>query len=124
LTRLTWDNAVMLSPRTASKLRVENEDLADVVIGGRQVTGGVWIVPGHSDDSITLHLGWGRTQAGANGSQRGFNSYAVQSSADLWHGRGQLRKRAGKYKLVSTQKHHETEGRHMVRHITMQNYAT
>jgi Fe-S-cluster-containing dehydrogenase component len=124
LTRLTWDNAVMLSPKTAAKLHLGDEDLVDVVCGGRQVTGAVWVVPGHSNDCATLHLGWGRTQAGTHGTHRGFNSYAVQTSADLWHARGQIRKRGGKYKLVSTQKHHETEGRHMVRHMAVSDYVT
>jgi molybdopterin-containing oxidoreductase family iron-sulfur binding subunit len=96
----------------------------DVVCNGRQVTGAVWVVPGHADDSATLHVGWGRTSAGTHGTGRGFNSYAVQSSADVWHARGQLRKRGGKYRLASTQRHHETQGRHMVRHMAMNEYAT
>jgi molybdopterin-containing oxidoreductase family iron-sulfur binding subunit len=124
LTRLTWDNPVLLSPKTASKLHLEDEDTVDVISGGRQVTGAVWILPGHSDDAATLHIGWGRTQAGPHGTGRGFNWYAIQTSADLWHGRGQIRKRGGKYKLASTQKHHETEGRNMVRHMAMDDYAT
>ena len=123
LTRLTWDNAVIISPKTAARLHFENEDLVDVVTGGRQITGAVWIVPGHSEESATLHLGWGRTQAGTHGTGRGFNSYAIQSSTNLWNARGQIRKRAGKYKLVSTQQHHETEGRHMVRHMAIDDYA-
>jgi Fe-S-cluster-containing dehydrogenase component len=123
LTRLTWDNAVMISPKTAKKYHVENEDLVDVIGGERQITGGVWIVPGHADDCATLHLGWGRTHAGPHGTGRGFNSYALQAAADLWQIRGRLRKRAGKYKLVSTQKHHETEGRSMVRHMAVNDYA-
>ncbi len=123
LTKLTWDNAVLLSPNTARKFHVETEDLVDVVAGGRQVTGAVWVVPGHSDNTATVHLGWGRTQAGTHGTARGFSSYAIQNSADLWHSHGQIRKRGSKYKLVSTQKHHETEGRHMVRHMTTVDYA-
>jgi molybdopterin-containing oxidoreductase family iron-sulfur binding subunit len=124
LTRLTWDNAVMLSAKTAGRLHVENEDLVDVITGGRQLTGAVWIVPGHSDNTVTLHLGWGRLRAGPHGSERGFNAYSLQTSSNLWHSRGEVRKRGGKYKLVSTQKYHETEGRHMVRHMTIADYTT
>ena len=123
LTKLTWDNAVLLSPKTAGEFKVQNEDLVDVVAGGRQVTGAVWIVPGQADHTVTIHLGWGRTQAGTHGTGRGFNSYAIQNSSNPWFTRGQIHKRSGKYQLVSTQQHHETQGRHMVRHTTLTDYA-
>ena len=44
----------------------------------------VWVVPGHPDRSVTLHLGYGRERAGrvggADGRTIGFNAYKVLTS--------------------------------------------
>ena len=36
-------------------------------------------MPGHADDSVTLHLGYGRTRAGRVGQRAGFNAYALRT---------------------------------------------
>ncbi|HEV8117376.1 MAG TPA: hypothetical protein VGQ32_02565, partial [Thermoanaerobaculia bacterium] len=48
ITKLTWDNAVLLAPATAKKLGLGNEDVVRVSWGGRSAEGPVWIVPGHA----------------------------------------------------------------------------
>ncbi|HEV3204855.1 MAG TPA: hypothetical protein VGY77_10745, partial [Gemmataceae bacterium] len=75
LTNLTWDNAALLSPRTAEKLGLTSKvgvhggehgeifaDLVELNYRGRKLRTPIWIIPGHADDSITLHLGYGRTR--------------------------------------------------------------
>jgi molybdopterin-containing oxidoreductase family iron-sulfur binding subunit len=85
LTKLTWDNAVLMSPRTARELGVGTRTLqhgggehggahADVVklqVGNMEREAPVWIAPGHAEDAITLHLGYGRTRAGRVGGGAG-----------------------------------------------------
>src|SRR5207237_9982652 len=61
LSKLTWDNAAIVSPRTAQRLGLQNEDLVELHYRGRQVNAPVWIQPGHADESVTVHLGYGRT---------------------------------------------------------------
>ncbi len=80
LTKLTWDNAVLLSINTASKLGVEMFDEVEVKAGNRSVRGQVWVQPGHPDDVATLHLGYGRTRSGHVGNGTGFNAYMVRTS--------------------------------------------
>ena len=75
ITRLTWDNAAMISPGTAQQMGVTTGDYACISLADRQVSGGVFIVPGHADNSVTLHLGFGRTRAGSVGTGPGFDAY-------------------------------------------------
>ncbi|HEY8668045.1 MAG TPA: hypothetical protein VIL86_15450, partial [Tepidisphaeraceae bacterium] len=63
ITRLTWENAALLSPKTAGKLglRINNpierepSQVVEIASGGRSVKAAVWIVPGHAEDCVTLH---------------------------------------------------------------------
>ena len=55
ITRLTWGNAAMFSPATASHLGVKNQDVVTLWSDGRTVDAPVWIVPGHADDCVTVH---------------------------------------------------------------------
>ena len=71
LTKLTWENAVLVSPRTAERLglsvgstsRGAAADVVEVAYGGRSVEAAAWIVPGHADDTVTAYLGSGRRRA-------------------------------------------------------------
>ena len=54
----------MISPATAQQLGLTTGDYVTIcdLAGPRQRdSGGVFIVPGHADNSVTLHLGYGRT---------------------------------------------------------------
>ena len=56
-------------------------------IGGRSVRAPAWILPGHPDDAVTVHLGYGRTRAGRVGTGMGFDAYALRTSDAPWFGR-------------------------------------
>ena len=62
--KMTWDNAAWISPTTAQKLNLNTEDMLELKYQGRTVTAPVWIMPGHANDSVTVHLGFGRSRAG------------------------------------------------------------
>ena len=114
MTKLTWDNAVHLSPATAKRLKLANQDQVQLRYRGRAVEGAVWILPGHADDAATVHLGYGRTHAGVVGNGAGFNAYLLRTSDALWHGQGVELHPTGKtYKLASNQLHEEMEGRNL-----------
>jgi molybdopterin-containing oxidoreductase family iron-sulfur binding subunit len=113
LTKLTWDNAAMLSLSTASGLGVKNGDVVRLRLRSREIQAPVWIVPGHADDSVTVHLGYGRRRAGKVGSGIGFNAYAIRSSSAPWFGSGlEIAKTGDAYPLVTTQHHHIITGEH------------
>jgi len=115
LTKITWDNVALVSPRTAEQRSLQNEDLVDLQYQGRSVKAPVWIQPGHPDDSVTVHLGFGRTSAGRVGNGVGFNAYALRTSDAPWFGSGlEMVKTGAKYPLATTQEHHLMEGRAIV----------
>ncbi|HYM81383.1 MAG TPA: TAT-variant-translocated molybdopterin oxidoreductase, partial [Candidatus Limnocylindria bacterium] len=73
LTKLTWDNAALVSPATAARLALISGDVVELRQGGRTIRIPVWLAPGQAPDTLTLHLGYGRTRAGRAGNGTGFN---------------------------------------------------
>jgi len=125
LTKLTWDNAALLSPLLAQRLDLENEDVVELRHGGRSITAPVWIVPGHADQSVTITLGYGRTRAGHIGNDAGFNAYLLRQSDTPWFVSGlEIRKTDKKHPLAVTQHHHAMEGRRPVRSTTITQFRT
>jgi hypothetical protein len=88
LTKLTWDNAALMSPATAERLGVGNEDMVTITYRGNTVTAPVLMMPGHPAESITVHLGHGRTRAGKIGTGTGFNAYALRQASTPNFGTG------------------------------------
>ena len=62
--KMTWDNAMWLSPKSAEHYGVITGDVIEVSYRGRKLNGAVWILPGQADESLTVHFGYGRTRAG------------------------------------------------------------
>jgi MoCo/4Fe-4S cofactor protein with predicted Tat translocation signal len=107
LTKLTWDNALMLSATTAEKFGVTNGDVVNMTLGGRVVRGPVWIMPGHANGCATLHLGYGRRRAGHVGTGVGFDAYRLRTSGAPWIAGGlKIEKTGERYLLATTQQHH------------------
>ena len=102
----------MLSLATAARLGVKNGDVAMTPPRRPRGPAPVWIMPGHADDSVTVHLGYGRRRAGNVGTGIGFNAYAIRSSqlALVWLG-ARDRKTGDTYSLVTTQHHHIITGK-------------
>ncbi len=112
MTKLAWDNAVLLSPRTAERLGFPNQQRVTIQRGGMRVDASVWIQPGHPDESATVHLGFGRSRAGSVGNNAGFNAYLLRTSSALWSAGGvQLTKTAPHYPLATTQMHQSMDDR-------------
>ncbi len=119
-TKLTWDNAAHLSPRTAKSLGLAHGDVAELRYRGRSVRAPVWILPGHADDCATIHLGYGRTRAGDVGTECGFDAFALQTSDAPWGGPGlEIRKTGERHDFSTTQEHQRMEGRELVRVETL-----
>ena len=113
LTKLTWDNAIMLAPATAERLAKEmglsglvNGDLVELGLEDRKITGPIWIMPGHAKDSVTVYLGYGRKRAGHVGNDSGFDVYPLRATSAMWSGTGLLISKAGGRQLLATTQHH------------------
>ncbi|MGA8620678.1 MAG: TAT-variant-translocated molybdopterin oxidoreductase [Candidatus Sulfotelmatobacter sp.] len=104
MTKLTWDNAVLVGPKMAERLQIASKDVVELELNGKKVTGAAWIQAGHPDNSVTIFLGYGRERAGRVGTAQGFDAYQLRTSAVPWFTIGvQLRKTGDTYNLASTQ---------------------
>jgi MoCo/4Fe-4S cofactor protein with predicted Tat translocation signal len=109
-TKLTWDNALLISPGTAAQLGLKREDVVKVQVEGREISAPVFTLPGQATNSLTLHLGYGRTLAGAVGTGVGANAYSIRTSLAPWIITGvRLAKTNATYHLVTTQNNHLIE---------------
>ncbi len=120
LTKLTWDNPALVSPKTAETLGLASEDMVRLDYAGRSLELPVWILPGMADGVVALTLGYGRQHAGRVGSAVGFNTFTVRSSKAPGFDSGvRLTRLARTYPLSSTQHHGSMEGRPLVRESTL-----
>jgi molybdopterin-containing oxidoreductase family iron-sulfur binding subunit len=106
ITKLTWDNAALMSPAFAKNLGVQTGDLVQVTITEkgtatepikRELVIAALVSPGHADNSVTVPLGWARKMPEfyelpyAGGAlkerpgiaqQSGFNGYFLRTAAN------------------------------------------
>jgi molybdopterin-containing oxidoreductase family iron-sulfur binding subunit len=122
LTKLTWDNAALVSPRTADRRMLVSGDVVELRQGEARITIPVWIAPGHGDDTLTLHLGYGRTRAGSTANDKGFGVNALRTMATQDIGRVQLSKTGRRYDFACTQDHWSLEGRNIIRETTVEEF--
>ena len=79
LTKLTWDNPALLSPKTAATLGLASEDVVRLEYSGRSLELPVWLLPGMADGVVALTLGYGRSHAGRVGSGWGLTPSTSES---------------------------------------------
>jgi len=128
MTKLTWDNPVLIGPAMAARMGLKTEDVVELELNGNKVTAPVWIQAGHPDNSVTVFLGYGRRRAGRAGTGAGFDMYPLRSSATPWFAGGlKITKVGGTYKLASTQGYQTMDTpngatRPLVRETTLEEY--
>ncbi len=130
VTKLTWDNALLVSPATAARLGISPTDgfdpvadLVEVSDGIRTITAAAMVAPGHADDSLSIALGFGHTEAPAFVENVGFNAYPLRTAGSPRIAGGVTVQVTGrKYPLALTQEHHAMEGRDLVREGTLAQY--
>jgi molybdopterin-containing oxidoreductase family iron-sulfur binding subunit len=121
ITKMTWDNAVLISRKTAHELNVQNGDIVEITLIGRSVKGPIWVQPGMADYSLGLALGYGREKAGRVGTGVGFNAYKIFSGKYIETG-ATIRKTGETYTLACTQNHWSMEGRPAVREANLKEF--
>jgi MoCo/4Fe-4S cofactor protein with predicted Tat translocation signal len=139
ITKITWDNVVHMSPGTAKQLGgLSDEDAVVLTYNGQTVKAAAWVLPGHPDNSFTVHLGYGRTRGGTvcqgladenlGGEVKrepwGFNAYAMRGSKAMDIDFGATVKGVGGYvSIATTQIHHTMKGYDIVRSGTADDFA-
>ena len=138
VTKLTWDNAALVSPKTGEKFSLTHDigarggehgkvysNVIDISLSNSKVTAAAWRVPGQADGVIVLPLGYGRKKAGYTGTNKGFDAYAVRTSDALWTvsaPASAIKKTGEDYPLACTQYHFNMEGRQILATGTLEEY--
>jgi MoCo/4Fe-4S cofactor protein with predicted Tat translocation signal len=124
MTKLTWDNAALIAPATATANDLHNGDLIAITRGSTTLNVPVWIVPGHAAESITLSVGYGRTRAGRVGNDTGFNTYQLRDSSALHFAQATMTRTGDSYELSNTQDHWAIEDKNtgIVRSATLEEF--
>lgn len=123
VTKLTWDNALLVSPTTAKKLGIASGDMLEVSAGNQAIEVAALIAPGQADDSFSLALGYGRKDVSALMENVGFNAYPLRSAKNARFLPGvEVRPVGRKYTFAFTQEHASMEGRDLAREGTLDTY--
>lgn len=145
ITKIAWDNAILVSPRLAHDLgiypkgallqvaRVEEGELdelareqariAEIEIGGRKIRGPVHIQPGLANYTVVVTLGYGRSKSGHIGTHAGYDAYPIRTSDALFTAVGvKITLTEERHALANTQAHWSMEGRDLVREANYDEY--
>ena len=61
LSKLTWDNAALVSLKTAKKLGLVEEDVISIKVGSETIEAAVSVLPGQATGTVALAFGYGRS---------------------------------------------------------------
>ncbi|MFT3837865.1 MAG: 4Fe-4S dicluster domain-containing protein [Myxococcaceae bacterium] len=112
VTKLTWDNAALLSPATAKSLGVETGRRVRLAANDAQLEVPVLVVQGHPDGTLTLPLGYGRDEIG-------ICAQPLRSIGALWSVTGvRVTPLPGEHAFAITQDHWSMEGRELALRMT------
>jgi MoCo/4Fe-4S cofactor protein with predicted Tat translocation signal len=109
-TKLVWDNAALVGPKTAETHDLHDEQLIAITSHGRSIEAPVLIMPGIPENTITVHLGYGRSRA-AQMTGIGFDAYRLRTSDSPWTSADVQISATGKnHHLVVTRSHQVMDG--------------
>ena len=106
VTKLTWDNALLVSPHDAKELKIErNGTVVRVEANGKELAIPAFVLPGQAPGAFTVSLGWGRTRAGRVGTGIGTDAYGLRFAATPWRVEAKIRTTGDHVELATTQDH-------------------
>lgn len=106
LTKLTWDNAALISKHDADKHSLSNGDTISIEVGDSKLPGvPVLIQPGQAVGTIAVPLGYGR-KTGIIASNVGVNAYSIRGGEKRFVANAKIVKTGQRQRLACTQEHH------------------
>ena len=111
VTTQTWGNAAHLSGATAARLGITSRDIITVRAKQASIAVPALVVPGHADDVLTLHFGYGRKGTGAEktAADVGVNVYPLWSGGIASVVSADVRSTGARATLALTQTHWSLE---------------
>ena len=134
ITKVVWDNVAWVSPATAKKYAIDQDEetvknrgayIVSVKVGGQTVRVPAWVTPGVADNTVVLQFGRGRRVVGRVGEGTGFNVFPIAGAGETAVGRhlawGAMIERVSDGEktvdISSTQTHGSMQGRAIVREV-------
>ncbi len=112
VTKITWDNAALISQSFADTLGVRRGDMLKLALTSGSTTRSIeavaWPMPGYADSTVGLAVGYGRAGAGVGvvANEAGFNAYKLRTSATpSWAPNVSVARTGSKYEVAHTQDH-------------------
>lgn len=151
MTKLTWDNAIFVSPKLAKALEIapghryghiktnlaefrQNREFApmgELVVNGAKLRGPLHIQPGLADHTVVVQLGFGRrntgrvgTEIGGEGKGIGFDVYPIVTADSPALATGARLSVVADQSMIlaNTQEHWSMEGRAIIREANAEAY--
>ena len=127
ISKLVWDNAAAISPKTAAALGVRAGDMLRIAVNGTELGIPALIVPGTADEVAVLTLGHGRSTGGEVLSAAGGVNAAPLLGRDNPHAprtllRVEISRDFGRRRLVRTQMEVSLHGRPIVIEGTLEEF--
>jgi Fe-S-cluster-containing dehydrogenase component len=113
---------VLISPKNAGKWKVDKGDMLRVTVNGKSTVGPTWILPGHAEDSVTVHFGYGREGSGRVGNKIGYNAYSIQNASTPYAAAGSVEKTGEHYRIANIQETQTMAGREPVHEAELAEY--
>ncbi|MEK2690598.1 TAT-variant-translocated molybdopterin oxidoreductase [Bdellovibrio sp. GT3] len=127
VTKLTWDNYVMISIGMAEKNGLKTGSMITLKVGDKSVDLPTYIQPGLHDEVMAVAVGYGRTRAGkvANGVGKNMNEFIAVDKAGkvIFSGQSATFTKLGKkYDLAGTSGNFSMEGRQIAAEASLKDY--
>jgi MoCo/4Fe-4S cofactor protein with predicted Tat translocation signal len=126
ISKLVWGNAAMISPKMARDQKLTDGDVISLTRGNFKMEAVAMIQPGHSDDTVSIAIGYGREKCGRVGKDVGSNANLIRTSDGFYFAPGFTLAATGKRETLATTQERGTgdnqEGRPLAREGSVDEY--
>ena len=116
LTKITWGNALLMSPALAQRLSIAQGDIVEIDCGNTRVEVPAYPITGHAENAVTLHFGYGGKVAADQSEPTisqgiGVNVYPLRQSGNLSIRHDVRLRKTGEHSELALTQHHADMGR-------------
>ena len=85
MTRVSWENPLIVSPKTAAKLGLVSDDIVLIKTAGNSngVRAATYVLPGHPDNAFSIAVGYGRKGLGSVADGIGGDAWALRADGSF-----------------------------------------
>jgi MoCo/4Fe-4S cofactor protein with predicted Tat translocation signal len=126
VSKVTWDNFAAVSQTDLKRLNLEQGDVINIEVNGYSIALPVLLQPGQAEGTISVAVGYGRTQGGpvaVGVGKNAFPFYSFRNGTFQTTGVALISPTGDNIELAQTQTHHSYEGRSVIRETSFKEYV-